>query len=438
MSQVTAVERSTVKKTMRRILPFILLLYVIAFLDRINLGFAALQMNADLALTAEAFGLLSGLFFISYFLFEVPSNLILNKVGARLWIARIMITWGIVVILTGFIQSATHLYILRFLLGAAEAGFVPGIVLYLTYWFRARERGKATALFFVALPVSGLIGAPLSTWIMDNITWSSLAGWRWMFIMEGIPAVILGIVALLYLTNKPANAKWLTSEEKTWLEGELEKERKVSGKVNKTSHSGMLKDSKLWKLALFNIAGFIAVNALSYWMPTIIKSLSASSTTNLQIGWLAMIPNIIAIPSILFTGWNADRTNSHKLHLGICVTVAMIGFIGCAFVSTVPLMVLMLSITSAGLYGISGTFYAYLTFFFSETTAPAGIALVSTLSSLGGFVGPYIMGVLTFKQAMFIIAAFLLISLVTLFTLKLVKNNQKDLVDAGPVEITNG
>jgi MFS transporter, ACS family, tartrate transporter len=361
----------------------------------------------------------------------------MHKVGAKLWISRIMISWGIVVILTAFIQSATHLYILRFLLGAAEAGFVPGIVLYLTYWFRSRERGRATALFFVALPLSALIGAPLSTWIMDTISWGGLAGWRWMFIMEGIPAVLLGIVVLFYLTNKPANAKWLTEAEKTWLEGELDKERSLSAKLNKTSHLGMLKDSKVWKLALFNIAGFIAVNALSYWMPTIIKSLSDSSTTNLQIGWLAMIPSIIAVPSILFTGWNADRTNSHKLHLGACVTVAMIGFIGCAFVSSLPQMVLMLSITSAGLYGISGTFYAYITFFFSESTAPAGIALVSTLSSLGGFVGPMIMGIFNFTQAMFIIAGFLLISLITLTTLKLLPKNKSDMVEDSIIEVPN-
>jgi MFS transporter, ACS family, tartrate transporter len=427
---MNAVERSTLKKTMGRILPFILILYIVAFLDRVNMGYAALEMNADLALTAEAFGLLSGLFFISYFLFEVPSNLILHKVGARLWIARIMITWGIVVVFTGFIQSAAHLYILRFLLGAAEAGFVPGIILYLTYWFRARERGKATALFFVALPLSALIGAPLSTWIMDTVTWGGLAGWRWMFILEGIPAVLLGIVVLFYLTDRPVNAKWLTEKEKTWLEDELVKERNLSAKLNKSSHLGMLKETKVWKLALFNIAGFVAVNALSYWMPTIIKSLSSSETTNMQIGWLAMIPSIIAIPSILFTGWNADRTGRHKLHLGACVSIAMIGFIGCANVSSVPLMVLMLSITSAGLYGISGTFYAYITFFFSESTAPAGIALVSTLSSLGGFLGPMLMGIFDFKQAMFIIAGCLLVSLVTLFSIRLVKNDQKDLVAA--------
>ena len=181
MTETLSVETRTVKKTMWRILPFILLLYIVAFLDRINLGFAALEMNADLALTAETFGLLSGIFFISYCLFEVPSNLILHKVGARLWIARIIITWGIVVVLTGFVQTAFHLYILRFLLGAAEAGFVPGIVLYLTYWFRARERGKATALFFVALPISGLIVAPLSTWIIDTISWASLADGAGLF-----------------------------------------------------------------------------------------------------------------------------------------------------------------------------------------------------------------------------------------------------------------
>ncbi|KKK39134.1 membrane protein [Mesobacillus campisalis] len=412
------VEKRTVKKTMKRILPFILVLYIVAFLDRVNLGYAALEMNAELALSAEIFGFLSGLFYISYCLFEVPSNMILNKVGARLWIARIMITWGIIVVLTGFVQSAAHLYILRFLLGVAEAGFTPGIILYLTYWFRARERGKATAAFFVALPLAALIGAPLSTWIIDHISWAGLSGWRWMFILEGLPAVLLGILVMFYLTNRPANAKWLTYEEKTWLEGELQKERQLAAKVNKTSHLGMLKDSKVWKLSLFNIAGFVAVNGLNFWIPTIIKNLSASGTSNMEVGWLAMIPPLVAIPAILFVGWNADRTNKHKQHLAACVSIAMLGLIGCAFVSTVPLMILMLSITSAGLYGISGSFYAYLTFFFSESTAPAGIALVSTLSSLGGFIGPMVLGVLTLQQGMLVIAGFMLVSLLTLITLK--------------------
>ena len=411
------IKNRTIKKTMLRILPFILVLYVIAFLDRVNMGYAALEMNAEVALTAEIFGFLSGIFYISYCLFEVPSNLILHKVGAKLWISRIMISWGIIVVLTGFAQSATHLYILRFLLGVAEAGFTPGIILYLTYWFRSRERGKATAAFFVALPLAALIGAPLSTWIIDHISWAGLSGWRWMFILEGIPAVLLGIVVLFYLTNRPAEATWLTSEEKKWLEEELERERKQAAKHNKTSHREMIKDSKVWKLAVFNIAGFVAVNGLNFWMPTIIKNLSVAGTSNMEVGWLAMIPSIIAIPAILFVGWNADRTNKHKQHLAVCVSIAMIGLIGCAYVTSPALMVLTLSITSAGLYGISGSFYAYLTYFFSESTAPAGIALVSTLSSLGGFIGPMILGILSLQQGMLVMAGFMIVSLLTLLTL---------------------
>lgn len=431
------IEKSAVKKTMKRILPLIMLLYIIAFLDRVNMGYAALKMNADLGLTAEVFGALSGLYFLSFFLFEVPSNLILQKVGARLWIFRIMATWGIVVIFCGFVQTAMHLYILRFLLGAAEAGFVPGIVLYLTYWFRAQDRGRATAAFMVALPLSALIGAPLSTWVIANISWGGLSGWRWMFILEGIPAIILGIAVLLYLKNRPADANWLTNDEKAWLEGELKKEREQSAKVNKTSSRAMLKDSKVWKLAVFNFGMYVAVNALSFWMPTILKSLSSSSTTITQVGWLTMIPSIVAIPSILFVGWNADRTKSYKKHMAVCIVSAMIGFIGCANVTSVPLMVLMLSITSAGLYGISGSFYAFLTLFFTESTAPAGIALVNTISSLGGFLGPMLLGLVAIKQSMFIIAGFMLLSLLCLAGLKLSSKKQTAVTEESTIEVPN-
>ena len=335
-------------------------------------------------------------------------------------------------------NTQTHLYILRFLLGAAEAGFVPGIVLYLTYWFRVQDRGRATAAFFVALPLSALIGAPLSTWIIANVTWGGLTGWRWMFILEGIPAIILGIAVLFFLKNRPAEAKWLTKEEKTWLEGELSKERELSAKVNKKpSARAMLKDSKVWKLAVFNFGMYVAVNALSFWIPTILKSLSSSSTTITQVGWLTMIPAIIAIPSILFVGWNADRTKSHKKHLAVCIIIALIGFIGCANASSVTMMVIMLTITSGGLYGISGSFYAFLTLFFTESTAPAGIAIVNTISSLGGFLGPMIMGLVTLTQGMFIIAGFMLLSLICLATLKLLTNKQTEIVEGGTVEIPN-
>ncbi|MEH6944041.1 MFS transporter [Bacillus sp. JJ722] len=420
---IKAIEKSTINKTMKRILPFILILYTIAYLDRVNLGFAALQMNAELALTAEVFGLLSGIFFVGYFFFEVPSNMIMHKVGARVWIARIMISWGIIVVLTGFVQSATHLYILRFLLGVAEAGFFPGIILYLTYWFRKRERGRATAILLLALPIGGLFGAPLSTWIIDNISWFNMSGWRWMFILEGLPAILLGIIVIFYLTNKPSNAKWLEKEEIEWLEDELAIEQQLSAKINKVSKLEMLKDLKVWKLSLFYFAGYTGVYGLSFWIPTIIKSLSETSTTNLEIGWLAMIPSLVGIPAILFVGWNSDRTNKQKAHLIICLLIAIAGFIGCSLSEGVFMMVLMLTITSAGLYGFTGCFFAYLTFFFTESTAPVGIALVNSFAALGGFVGPMILGLVPFTQGMFVLATLLFIGLIALLRLKLDKKS---------------
>lgn len=230
-----------------------------------------------------------------------------------------------------------------------------------------RERGRATAVLLLALPIGGLIGAPASTWILDNISWLGMAGWRWMFILEGIPAIIIGIIVVFYLTNRPANAKWLSKEENDWLEGELSAERKVSSSINKVTKLDMLKDSKIWKLALFYFAGYTSIYGLSFWMPTIIKSLSENATTNLEIGWLAMIPSLVGIPAIMFVGWNSDRTNEHKSHLLVCLMIAVVGFIGCGFSNSVFMLVLMLTITSFGLYGFSGCFFAYMTFFFTES-----------------------------------------------------------------------
>ncbi|RHW38590.1 MFS transporter [Lysinibacillus yapensis] len=418
MNHIQAVEKSAVKKTMVRILPFVLLLYIIAYLDRVNLGFAALEMNADLALTAEVFGLLSGIFFIGYFFFEIPSNMIMHKVGARLWIARIMLSWGIIVILTGFAQSTTHLYILRFLLGIAEAGFFPGIILYLTYWFRARERGRATATLLLALPLGGLVGAPLSAWIIDNIAWAGLQGWRWMFILEGIPAIILGVVVIFYLTNRPSEAKWLTKEERNWLEGEIEKERNESLKVNVVSKKEMLKDSKVWRLALIYFANYTCMYGLSFWLPTIIKNLSAVGTANMSIGWLASVPALMGIPAILFAGWNSDRTGKYKEHLIASFIIATIGFVASSFISSPGLMVVMLAFASIGLYMFAGCFFAYKTQFFTESTAPVGIALVNSFAALGGFAGPYLLGVFSFTSSMYFLCGLCILASFMLYTLK--------------------
>ena len=412
-----SIESTTIRKTMLRILPFTFLCYVIAYLDRVNLGFAALEMNADLALTAEVFGLLSGIFFIGYFLFEVPSNMIMHKVGAKVWIARIMITWGIITIGTGFVQSATHLYAARFLLGIAEAGFFPGIILYFTYWFRSKERGRASSTLILALPIGTIIGAPLSTWIMDNIAWSGMAGWRWLFILEGIPAVILGVIALFYLKNRPKDAKWLTDEEKNWLENELDKERQQSLVVNKASKLAMVKDSKVWKLALIYFANYSAMYGLSFFLPSIIKSFSTGSS-NMEIGWLTIIPAIVGIPAILFFGWSSDKRNEHKNHLIVSFLIAAAGFIACGFANSTTTLIVAITFAAIGLYGFCGAFFSFMTLFFTETTAPAGIAMVNAFASLGGFIGPMIFGQLAISNGMFLIAALAILACVILLTFK--------------------
>lgn len=407
-----SVQESAIKKVMWRLLPFVLICYIVAQIDRINIGFAALEMNAELALSAEVFGLLSGIFFIGYFLFEVPSNMILHKVGARLWIARIMIAWGFITVFTGFAQSATHLYILRFLLGVAEAGFLPGILLYLTYWFRKKERAIATSILLLAIPIASIIGSPLSTWIMDVVHWGGLSGWRWMFILEGLPAVLLGIIVLFYLTNRPKEAKWLTKEERDWLEGELERERYEASLVNKARKRDMIKDSRVWLLTLLYFTNYTAMFGLSFWLPSIINSLSENISSNLQIGWLAMIPAIVGIPSNLILGWVASRNQSHRQMLILIFAVAVVGFAACGFATSSAMMIILLAFSAIGLYGFMGVFFAYMTFFFTERTAPVGIALVNSFASIGGFVGPMMFGLVSIQSGMFILFGLAVIGLV--------------------------
>ncbi|MFY0395899.1 MULTISPECIES: MFS transporter [Bacillus] len=230
-------EKKTIRKVTRRIIPLLFLLYIISYLDRANVGYAALEMNEALGLTSKMFGLVTGIFFIGYFLFEVPSNILMQKFGARVWITRILFTWGIISMATGFAQNATQLYVIRFLLGIAEAGLFPGIILYLTYWFRAKERASTIAMFMTAIAVSYIIGAPVSTLIIDHIHWMNVPGWRWMFIIEGAPAVILGFVTYFYLTDRPEQAKWLTAEEKNWLMSELRKDEELREKQGRQASS---------------------------------------------------------------------------------------------------------------------------------------------------------------------------------------------------------
>lgn len=394
MSQpIATIGERTTKKVFWRIIPFIFLLYIVAFLDRVNLGYAALDMNKDLALASSTFGLISGIFFFGYFLFEIPSNILLHKVGARKWIARIMVSWGIVVILTAWAQSATHLYILRFLLGVAEAGFFPGVILYITYWFRAKEQARAFALFMTALAASNIIGAPLSTWIMDTISWAGMPGWRWMFILEGIPAIIIGIITYYYLTDRPQEAKWLTKEEKEWLIQEIrhENEQKVGSKHH--SARDVLTNPQVWRLSFIYLTLVIGLYGIGFWMPTIIKSFS-SILTNTQVGLITMIPYIAAGICMILWARRSDRSGERRMHTALPPLLGALGLIGAGMTTNPYLSVIMMSIATIGIYSFFGPFWSLPAFFLTEVSAAVGIALINSIGNLGGFVGPYMIGYL--------------------------------------------
>jgi MFS transporter, ACS family, tartrate transporter len=394
MNQANAVIGDrTVRKVTRRIIPYIFLLYIIAFLDRVNLGYAALDMNKDLAIASSTFGLISGIFFFGYFLFEIPSNILLHRIGARVWIARIMVSWGIVVILTAWVQNETHLYILRFLLGVAEAGFFPGVILYITYWFRAKEQARAYALFMTALAASNIIGAPVSTWIMDNIQWADLAGWRWMFILEGIPAVVIGIVTYFYLTDRPQDAKWLTEDEKEWLQAELDKEREAKLESKQYTTKEVLTNPRVWRLSLIYFTLVIGLYGIGFWLPTIVKSFS-QLLTNTQVGFITMIPYIVGGLAMVWWARRSDRTGERKVHTALPPLIGAAGLLGAGLTSDPYVSVLMMAIATAGIYSFFGPFWSLPSLFLTEAAAAVGIALINSIGNLGGFLGPYMLGYL--------------------------------------------
>ncbi|MBB2896242.1 MFS transporter [Pseudomonas sp. AS2.8] len=384
-------EQAVIRKVTWRIIPFVFLLYIVSYLDRANIGYAALQMNAELALSSEVFGFVSGIFFIGYFLFEVPSNLMLERFGARVWIARILVTWGMIAAATAFAQTAMHLYVLRFLLGVAEAGFFPGIIVYLTYWFRSRELATTVALFTAAIPVSYIIGAPLSTWIMDNVHWLGWSGWRWMLFLEGIPAVFLGVLCYLYLTDRPEQARWLADEEKVWLLAELERDRQARKDVK---HFGALKamsNPKVLYLAFIYFVYQCGSLGVGYWMPQIIKGFS-STLSHTQIGLIATIPYIVATLVMIVWSRRSDRHGERRLHSALPLAVAAVALVGAGLVREPYLAIGLISLALAGLYSFKSPFWALPTLFLSRSTAAVSIAVINSIGNLGGFVGPFMIG----------------------------------------------
>jgi ACS family tartrate transporter-like MFS transporter len=382
----------TVRKVSLRLLPFLFLLYVVAFLDRVNFGYVALEMNSALGLSAEVFGFLSGIFFIGYLIFEVPSNMILQRIGARIWISRIILSWGIVVIITAAATDAFQLASLRFILGVAEAGFFPGVILYITCWFRKQELARAVALFMTALAVSNIVGAPLSTWILDNVHWFGIAGWRWLFILEGLPALALGIITWFYLTDRPKDAAWLEPEEREWLAGTIAQEN--AGRED-TPHGfrSVLRDLRIWHVGGIYCTLTIGLYGLGFWMPQIIRSLNPAFS-NFEIGLVMIIPYIVALGSMILWSAHSDRTGERIWHAAVPPMIGGIALAGAGLVSgPVPAFVLII-VATAGIYCFFGPFWTLPAIFLAEAAAAVGIAAINSIGNLGGFIGPSLVGAL--------------------------------------------
>jgi MFS transporter, ACS family, tartrate transporter len=378
---------------MMRIMPYVFLLYIIAFLDRVNVSYAALAMKDDLGFSDEVLGLGAGIFFIGYFLLEIPGTILVEKWSARGWIARIMISWGIVAVLMGFIQTKPQFYTARLLLGAAEAGFFPGIIVYFSHWFRYEDRAKAVALFMAAIPISNIIGSPLSGALL-GVNWYGLAGWRWLFIIEGAPAIIFGVVTIFYLTDRPHQADWLPVDERQWLIDELEKEKKAKQRAHSYSIMQAFKHREVVLLALSYFFMVTAVYGFTFWLPTILKRLSGSS--NLVVTLISAIPYCVGLVAILVVGWSSDRTKERRWHTAISMMVAGVGLLLSAAVQDeVALAVLMFCIAGAGMYSYLPGFWALPTSFLTGTAAAASIGLINSIGNLGGFAGPYIVGYLS-------------------------------------------
>jgi ACS family tartrate transporter-like MFS transporter len=402
-------EQAIFSKIRLRLIPFMFLLYVVAYLDRVNVGFAALQMNRDLGFGPQVYGRGAGIFFLGYTLFEVPSNLLMARVGARLWIARIMIVWGLVSAGMMYVDSVPLFYASRFLLGVAEAGFFPGMILYLTYWFPASERAKAVAQFMTGTAIANVIGGPMSGLLLTLDGVMGLAGWQWLFLVEGIPAILLGFFVLYYLTEGPAQAHWLTADERKWLIARMEYDRAVhvSGH-DSSSLKAALTSPRVWFFGLLYFTIVVGFYGITFWLPQILKNLSGLS--DIRIGLISAIPYVIAAVVMVLVAINSDRAGERRWHIAIPSFVSAVGLLLSAATRDPILSLAALSLAAAGIWGSLGPFWSLPTAFLSGTAAAGGIALINSLGNLGGFLSPMLIGEIrartdSFQLALFVLAA---------------------------------
>jgi ACS family tartrate transporter-like MFS transporter len=387
-----ALQRSTMRKVYLRLLPFAVLSYVLAYIDRINVSFAGLTMRGDLGMSAATFGFAVGMFYWGYFLFEVPSNVILEKVGARIWIARIMITWGILAGATAAVTSSTSFAIVRFLLGLAEAGFFPGIILYFTYWFPSRHHARIVSGFLVGLPIAVSIGAPISTGLLELDGLFGLRGWQIMYIAEAIPTLVIGVLTYFVLTDRPSQAKFLSEEERNWLVNTIAAERRATEAVRKFSLWEALYNPKVLLLAL-NYVGIVTASlGMLIFVPQMIKSLGNYS--NMTVGWLTMIPYICGAVAMVVWGRISDHMNERRWNLFFGCVLSTIGLVIAGMTMGTWWALVGMSIATMGFYGSKGPFFAMPPMFLSGPALAAGIAWINSLGNLGGFFGPSYVGLM--------------------------------------------
>jgi ACS family tartrate transporter-like MFS transporter len=399
---------AALSKARRKLIPFLFVLYLVAYIDRINVGFASLQMNRELGLSEAVFGMGAGLFFLGYSIFEVPSNLILARVGARLWIARIMISWGIAAMAMIAVRGAASFFALRFILGLAEAGFFPGVILYLTFWFPAREQARAVALFMTATALAGVIAGPVSGALLELHGLAGLSGWQWLFILEGLPAVILGVLVLRILPDGPNEAVWLEVDERIALYSRLEREHGRSTQKRSHSLADAISNSTVWILSLVYFAIVFGLYGVTFWLPQIIQTFGNRS--NFEIGVLSAIPFFGAAVAMVLVGRASDLSGERRWHLAVCAAIGAAGLLLAATTRTPILSLGALSIAAVGIWGTFGPFWAMPPEFLSGTAAAGAIALINSIGNLGGFGGPYVVGLVkqtthSFAGGMLLMAA---------------------------------
>lgn len=412
---------AALKKVTLRLIPYLLLLYVVAYIDRANISFAALEMNASLGFDASVYGLAAGMFFIGYFIFEVPSNILLAKFGAKVWIARILLSWGIVVVLTGFVQNAAQLNILRFMLGLAEAGLFPGLIYYMTAWFPKKSMAKNVAMFMSAIPVAFIIGGPISGWLIDNLQGLGLEGWRWMFIIEGAAAVVLAPITYFYLTDSPEKARWLTAEEKQALHRELSIDE--TPKTQERDHTAF-NNPAVWYLSavyFFYISGTLG---LMYFLPQIVQRL-ASTASATQVGLISAIPYILGALFMNVWARRSDRKGERYAHAAAPLLLTILAYMGMISgqLTTTVSMLAALIVAIVGSFAFNGPFWSVPGRFLSRQTSATGIAIINSCGGLGGFAGPYLMGYLSQKTGsndlgLTILSGLLMVSALMLLALK--------------------